>query len=481
MKFSDFRGRHTDLLPHFLLILCIIQPGLDVLSYWQNALGYGNTLTTVLRFAMLAAVVAIGFMHAEHRGVYWIAAGILAALTAGHIVACLQWGYDNPGADLANLLRIYQLPLMTLSLISLVKACPDGIQALKKGFVWCLMLIAVVELLSVVTGTNPYTYPDKKVGILGWFYFPNSQSAILSMVVPVALTAALGNMRRFTAVALIGAVVLYGFATRLSYVALVGCFVALALSLALLRRNLQFDWKRPAVVLLALALAAAATYSISPMTKNAELVARNKVLKQQNIAEKVAQDEARAQAEGQTGEALAVARLEQAYETYLTGPTGRFGLERTAQWYAYSTDAGDIADVRREKLTFNRMLMQDCPGLSQWFGLEREDLSYGGESYDAENDFHGIYFLCGLTGLGALLVFLGYFLVRIVLALIRRFRQTVTPDAIGCGLGLGCGILHAYCTAGVLRRPNATFYLAALLAMAYCLTQENMKKNEVSR
>ena len=53
-----------------------------------------------------------------------------------------------------------------------------------------------------------------------------------------------------------------------------------------------------------------------------------------------------------------------------------------------------------------------------------------------------------------------------------------TLEAAGCGAALLCSLAHAYFTAGVLRRPNATFYLAAVLAMAWGLTQ-NHGKNEV--
>lgn len=479
MKKSDFRSRMTELLPRLLLALCLLQPVLDVLSFWQDTLGYGNGLTTCLRFFMLAAVVTAGFVLSERKRVYVWMGIVLILLTAGHVLACLQWGYDAPWKDLANLLRIYQLPLMTVSLITLVKANPQGIQTLKRGFFWCLMLCAAVEAVSVLTGTNPCTYPDKEVGVLGWFYFPNSQSAILTMLVPVAVTANLHKKYLGPVVILTGGVMLYCFATRLSYVALIGCFFILAGGVVVLHRQAGFPWKRTAALLMAVAVVAAAGYSVSPMTQNARLVAKNKVLKQQDIEEKVANNEAQALARGLEGDDLAAARLEDAYETYLTGPTGRFGLERTAQWYDYSTDAGDIADVRREKLTFNRMLMEDNPGLSVWFGLEREDLTYEDESYDAENDFHGIFYLCGAAGLAALIVFLGYFLLQIVLALVRDFRGTVTLDALGCGLALACGLLHAYCTAGVLRRPNASFYLAALLAMVYHMTRRPNVKNEV--
>lgn len=472
MKLSDFQDRLVRWLPRIMLLLCLLQPCLDVLSYWQDALGMSNGLTTVLRFAMLAAVVLLGFALSERRRYYVGLAGLLLILTAGHVLACSQWGYDALTADLANLLRIYQLPLMTLAFLTFLRRSPETVSAMERGFFGSLLLCAAVEILSVITGTNPYTYPDKKVGILGWFYFANSQSAILSMLVPVALIRAWKSEKKwlFPAMAAVSFAVLYGFATRLAYMALIGVFAAMAVCLFLLGRMRAVEWKRSAAVLLALSVLAAAGYGISPMTKNAQLVARNKVLKQQDIIEKVAADEKEALAEGLKGDALAAARLENAYETYLTGPTGRFGLERTAEWYDYSTDAGDIADVRREKLTYNRMLLEDNPGLSLWFGLEREDLTYDGESYDAENDFHGIYYLCGAVGLGLLVVFLGFFLLRIALALVRDFRGTLTPEAVGCGLALICGLAHAYFTAGVLRRPNATFYLAALLAMAFVLS-----------
>ena len=479
MIFSDFKKKITAQIPQILLILCLLQPCLDVLSFWQDQLGVSNLLTSVLRLAMLAAVVLTGFVLSERKRYYVGLAAVLLLLTAGHAAACMQWGYDAPVADFANMLRIYQLPLMTFAFITLLRKCPDGLASLKKGFLFCLLLCAAVEVISVLTGTNLYTYPDKKVGILGWFYFANSQSAILSMLVPVALIDALERKRLFLPVALVGAAVLYGFGTRLAYVSLLGAFAVMAVLLFVLKK--ESASRRAAALLLVLAVLAAAGYGISPMTKNAELVARNKILKQQDIEEKVASDEAAAIAAGLEGESLKTARLEQAYETYLTGPTGRFGLERTAKWYGYSTDAGDIADVRREKLTYNQMLLQDNPGLSLWFGLEREDLTWEDESYDAENDFHGIFYLCGAVGLCLMAVFLLWFFLRIGLALLRNLKATLTPDAVGCGVAICCGLAHAYFTAGVLRRPNATFYLAALLAMAYMLTRRNPEKNEVSK
>ena len=69
-------------------------------------------------------------------------------------------------------------------------------------------------------------------------------------------------------------------------------------------------------------------------------------------------------------------------------------------------------------------------------------------------------------------------MLRIAAALLRDFRTTFTLEAAGCGIALCCALAHAYFTAGVLRRPNVTFYLAVLLAVSYGLT-EKKKKDEV--
>lgn len=467
-------------LPTFMLILCIIQPLLDAASFWLERLGLSNWPTTALRFAMLAMVVLVGFVLSERKRYYLILAAILAALTAGHILACAQWGYGAPFADLANTLRIYQLPMMTLSFITIVRAEPRCIESVKKGFLICLMLCAGIELLSVLTQTNPYTYRDQKtVGVCGWFYFANSQSAILTMLVPVSLCYVLEKTKKsmaFAAVSVVGFGVLYFFATRLAFAALVGVGFGLVICLVLWRK--QMPIKKPIIILLVCTTLALAAVPLSPMVKNDTLVARNKILKQQDIDAMVAADEQAAVEAGLEGEALALARLASAYGKYLAGPSGHFGMERTAARYGYSTDAGDIADVRRARLNFCDMLLEDQPGLSFWFGMEREDMSHDDITYDVENDFHGIFYLCGAVGLALTVLFLGWFIVRIIRALVCDFKTVFTLEAVGCGMALLCCLVHAYCTAGVLRRPNVTFYLAVLLAVSYGLTMKTRSNDE---
>lgn len=97
------------------------------------------------------------------------------------------------------------------------------------------------------------------------------------------------------------------------------------------------------------------------MTKNQTLVAQNAVLKQENIDTLVTQDTALAESQGLSGDELKLYALESAYDTYLPGLVEQFGLARTAEAYGYSQKASDICDVRRAKLTYSRLLLEDSP------------------------------------------------------------------------------------------------------------------------
>ena len=447
---------------------------MDVLSYWLDATGTGNSLTTLLRFFLLAATVLLGYLLTDRRRYYYGLAAVLLALTAGHIWAISQDGIQSLTIDLGNLLRIWFLPLNTLAFITFLRRDSRCADAFSKGMLWAMVLMTVVELLSVITGTNPYTYSNKSVGILGWFYFANSQSAILSMAAPIAICRVMErkNCRWLPTllVCLMSLGVLYFLATRLAYMAAVGTGLGLFSSMVLISKLHKRPLPLASWILLGCTLLVLAGYRVSPMSENNRLVEANRILKQQDINDRVAADEAAAKAAGLEGLALQEARLQSAYEEYLPGPTGYFGLSRTAALYGYSTDVDQIADVRLMRLNFNQMLLADSHPACVWFGLEREDISHDGVTYDVENDFHGIFYLCGGVTLSLLLVFFGWFLWRIARALVRNFKATFTWEAAGCGIALICGLAHAYFTAGVLRRPNATFYLAVVLALVYGLT-----------
>ena len=470
-------------LPRLVLILCLIQPLMDVLSYWMDYAGMNNTITLLLRLVILVFMVLTGICLSRRRRSYMIMAAVLLLLTVGHVVVCCCYGYQDPISDLTNLVRIYQLPLTVMVFITYMKEDARCLEAVKSGFLGSLGIIVAVEILATLTATDPHTYTNKAVGVIGWFITPNAQSAILSMLVPVAVICVAGRKKLkpgwVFAIGLVGFGVLYLFATKLAYAALLGCALGLAVSCLILKAVGKVPAGRAAAVFAVFVLAAVLLVNVSPMVRNNEMVAENALRKQETITAAVEQDEVAAAAMGLTGQELRTESLRTAYEIYAPGVVGRFGLETVAECYGYSTDVSVVASARMEKRTFNALLMEEQP-LSCLFGVELGDLTFEGRTYDAENDFHGIYYLCGGAGVLLLALFIGYFLLRIVRVLIKEFRRYFTLEAAGFGIALICGLAHACFTAGVLRRPNANFYLAVILAVVYVLTVSGPKerKNE---
>lgn len=465
-------------LPWLVLILCLLQPLMDVLSFWMDRWGTGNTFTLLLRLAVLLGMAAVAFCVSGRRSIYWGMAAVLLLLTVGHVALCCVYGYQDPVGDLTNLVRIYQFPVTVLAFATFLRCEPRCREAVKWGLSGSLTLILLVELLATMSGTDPHTYANKGVGVLGWFLTPSAQSAILSMLVPV-MVAFVAERKKFhpAAVAgagLVGFGMLFLFATRLAYAALLGCAVCLSGTCLLLKwmRKVPAGWA--AAVFAAFAVAAVLLAGVSPMQENTEKVAANAVLKQQHIDTMVQEDRAAAEAEGLSGRALELAALKHAYETYLPGVTGRFGLERTAEYYQDSTDMDQICNARLQKRAYCTLLLEEQP-LARLFGLELADMNFDSATYDAENDLHGIYFLCGWVGLLLLLLFLLALAIGILVPLLRQFRTRFTLETAGFGIALICGLAHAYFTAGVLRRPNSSFYLAVILAMLVCSGEHDTK------
>ena len=159
------------------------------------------------------------------------------------------------------------------------------------------------------------------------------------------------------------------------------------------------------------------------------------------------------------------------YNFYSPKLCQRFGTARVMSAYDYSDQVTDITATRHRKIVFCSMLMDEHPFVSRIFGMELSRMSFDGDIYDVENDFHGIYFLYGWAGLALMVAFVAYFLYLVAKFLIQDFHKYFTSESGAYGISLCLCLIYAYCTAGMLRRPNASVYMSVLLAAVYYLTQ----------
>lgn len=473
----SFRKRLTAKLPQFVFVLFVLQPLMDILSYWMAELEMSNTLTLILRFGVLGLTLILGFGLSRRKKAYWIAAGAALLVGLGHMFAAWQYGYQNIFTDLTNYIRVLQMPLTALCLITFLRENEDCYRAMKQGALTCLLIILATQILAVLTHTEPHTYMDGK-GYIGWFSNTNSQSTILTMLCPVVM-AWLYSQRGlksplFWIATLGGFTAMFFMGTRLCFLGIVAAGFGLGISMILIRPK---DWKK-ACAFFAISIVFLAFIPLSPMVLHQNSYESVQSGRQNSINYILARDDLEpinesgiSSEEKAQRQELWIEALTPIYESYAPDFVEMFGVKRTIEMYNYTWNVKEITAARPKKLQFARLLMEDSPLSSNFFGVELDRFTVNGNVYDVENDFHGIYFLYGYVGLFALLAFLGYFLYLIVSALLRDAKTYFTLDAAAWGIALVMCLIHVYCTAGVLRRPNASFYLSAALAAVYYLVK----------
>ena len=465
MKLDALRKK----LPWFVFGLVIFQPLLDCVSFWLTRLELSNALTLVLRLGVLAVSALLGFTLSRRKGIYIAAAAVCLLIGAGHVYALYDYGTPaDIVSDLTNYIRVLQLPVMTICLITFLKENEESYEKLRWGMVGSLAIILTVTVLASLTGTEPHTYVDGK-GYIGWFNTTNAQSNVLCIVIPAVLVwiyEKKGISLWFWAAALLGFGALFLLGTRLGLFAILAAGFGLGLSVVLIDPK---HWKRGACFVLA-AVLFVLLLPWSPMNSH-QGTFDNVQNNRQDLAD------ARLEAYGLTGtpteenKELWVQALHDIYYYHAYDVVKIFGMEETIEHYNYSSDVAAITAQRPKKLMFGRMLMESSPVSARFFGVELQRFTVGRNNYDVENDLHGIWFLYGGVGLAALLLFIVYFVLLIVRALLKDAKRYFTIDAAGWGVALVCCLLHVYNTAGVLRRPNSSFYLAAVLASIYYLTK----------
>lgn len=488
-RYEQMREKLIGILPVLVFVFCVAQPLLDVAAYWQGQLAFRTPLTTLLRFGGFAGAVGIGFLVSDRKWAYFALAGILGAFAVARSMALMQFGYSFPTEDLMNLIQFYMLPIYTLAFCSITRKNPRAIRAVCAGFFTDLVIVGAVMILSRLTGTDPYTYPNKELGVQGWFLMGNPQSAILSMLVPVSMGWALtkweDKVLPVAAVALAGELALYFLATRLSCMAMAACGIGVAVCLLMIDRK---RWRQSAAIGL-VTVVMIALLPVGPMVENQSRQADNYDLKQAAFDEIAMPDDVTADEQTRND------RLVEAYKLYVPGLVTKFGGERTLKAYNYSTNVDVMANRRNMRLTYCRLLLEDSPESARWFGMDITRMKVAGidlnwrtgeyeemvTNFDPENDFHAVYYLYGTVGLAMVAAFFVYLGGGALFAMFRDFKRHFTVTFAALAIGCCCALAHIVFTASTLRFINTQAYLAPLLAAMWSLSRRELSAKRMRK
>lgn len=497
ISFSKIKSPLEKAAPGVVFALLLIQPFLDVISYWATEWEFTG-LTTLFRFAMFASVMLYSFLISDKKRVYVIFGGVLCIYWLCHMIACIksQGGYVSPVSDVNNFLRTVHLPLFTLAFITMFKKSDEVPVYVQKAFLINLIVMLHFLVLSYMTGTQVYTYVYNKVGLMGWASVHNSQSAILAFVVPLILLFAYKTKSKifFYAASVVSFINLFFVGTKVDYFSIIIIAVGFAIMLVITgEKDILYYAILFALVLISLLCYKTSTaYDVmgdhtASMEQKQDYL---EVLLDPADTEKPIEFEENQSLSSKISREIYDAldpmtkyNINSIYHLYLGPVVQRYGFDRVFEKYDYSLVVSNLTATRQKKRFFAEMAWEDSDFFTKCFGYEYvtliEDYTYtdykGVERttqyvFDLENDFPSVYYYSGYVGTALYALFIAYIACLVLISLIKKFKETLTVENGVVGITIILMLSVSQFSGNVLRRPNASIYVSVILAYAYYLT-----------
>ena len=462
---------------HWLTALIAAQPILDAVAFWTQ-----NDVATVAGYIRLGILVILPLyllVTLEKKGPFLLSLGIMLLYALLHLGNSFRVGFISPYFDASYLVKVLQMPVMAICFLRMIRNEQTKRQAFRG--IWlaaCIMGICI--LLAYFTGTGNVTYGEG-LGYSGWviddnrcansillvtlsvfsaYYAAETHSRLLTISIPILITTAfLTN------------------GTKACYFSVFAIFGAFAFFLLLEKPLMGKKVKRLAVgVFAVLMVFSAVIYPYTPRYKVSASIA--KAAKQGEIEATLAlkgYDVTQMTPEERFNNPEVREVFAYYYYRYMIAVIpdmfDRFGMDRVLQHYRMTTNAAKLIDTRVMKIAYSDMIWEDSDFLTKLFGFEVSQVGFDG-TRDLENDWPALFYYYGYVGFSLYVVFLLYFLWRILRRLRESFKENYTGENFTLFLCLLLQLGLAQFSGAILRRPNVSIYLALILALIYYQTEQ---------
>jgi len=467
---------------NWLFLLIIAQPLLDVLAFWTRS-DSGTAAGYIRLLVMLILPLHLLCTRKEKKSIL-ISFAIIGLLTAAHAANLFRVGYIEPVGDMKNMAKILYMPVMSVCLCSYVKDDRMKKQVVA-GLLANVIILALIIVVSYVTGTYTPTYGNihglnEGLGISAWVIDENrcTHSIILCALSIFAMYFGLSSRKAavnyFIPAAVLVACITNG--TSSAYLTCLACFAGYAVFIVFAhivrKEKIAKAGKLLVVYLLLLMSVSILIYPITPQAKITEIerAAANK--RQKSLEDELmamGYDVRKMSAEEKMANPEIREKMAKFYtETIFGGAPGlikTFDVYRIMEAYDYSTDALEIADVRKMKRVNARLIWEDSDMLTKFTGFEFAKVDWPEYSLDLENDWHSIFYYYGVLGFAVYVLYILTFFIRIILRLCKDFSGNMSLFnfcLIMCFVIL-LGLAHF--SGALLKRPNSSIYLALLMAL----------------
>lgn len=476
-KIKDIKSFKNYIRNHWLMMLIVLQPILDILAYWTKS-PEGTAAGTVRLIIMLALPLYLLFTLKEKKRFIAIMA-VIAAVFALHILNCMRVGYVDMVYDVSYAAKTAQMPILAVCLLYLIKNEQTRNQAYW-GLFFAAAIVAFSIVAGMITGTANVTYGDG-LGVSGWVIddlrCANSDITVVLAAFAVFCAVKSKKLPVNFLVPLFAMCILLINGTKACYYSAFLILIGFAVFLVIekLIKNREYS-TRIVIALLLSALIAGLAYPLTPVYR---------VKQAQMEAAKDAENDNMSSFEAlgvdldamSNEEKLADPEVYEAYRQYYyamiwyRNPNmfDRFGLDRILLKYDMTTDAETLDNVRQMKRNYASLVWDESDALTKFFGLDVSDLWFTGK-VDLENDWTAMFYYYGYIGFAFYCLFVLYFAALIVKRLFADFKSAYTSDNFILLITFSLLVFLAQYSGAVLRRPNVSVYLSVILALIYYQT-----------
>ncbi|KKZ94433.1 O-antigen ligase family protein [Bacillus wiedmannii] len=445
---------------NFLLIFIMLQPILDLLTaFCIMVLKIDTTIGVLARlFVMGLGGIYIVF-QARKRGnlkylLYIIGMG--AFFTIGLINNKLVKDPIVLGEEIKFIAKsLYPFIMFTCYILVFKSLKENRHFKMRNNIAYAALIINIVMVVSVVTGTDYNSYDWLKVGSRGWFYAGNELGSILAIICPIVVLYSIEKTTSMSKIYCwipsiliifslfaVGTKVGFGAIFATMIIAFIMCFIQ-----AFMQRK---DTKKNAYVLngmiaMTVFLGVMAYTPFSPFMKNMglhfQVIEKLQNEKKEENAKQVEELKEHKPHVIETEKEKEIEKeKEQKEETQAIIFSGRELFEQQYKEY-----------------------YEKAPLSQKVLGMGYSG-NYKGEPKLIERDFHDWFYSFGIGGLVLLLLPFVYFGFKIIRLALTKFKQlfTVKYVLVMTGIGLALGI--SFIAGHVLMAPGVSFYLALISA-----------------
>lgn len=467
---------------NWLFLLLCAQPLLDVLAFWTRS--ERGTAAGYIRLAVMGILALYVLVKIKNYRRFLPAITAAALVFVLHVASCLKSGYIGFMSDTRMILSMIYLPVMAVCFCCLMDSEDLRDQAVK-GIIVNFVLETIVVLLSYVTGTYMHTYQEG-IGISGWVIQQNRccHSDILSSVCVFAGYYSVTSKKKWINIAVpaICFILLITNGTTVSYMTLLaicaGFPVFLLVRSLVLKTKLDGSQRAVSITMALLFVLSIVIFPWTPRYKMDEI-------KRSVFDDKEARFAAEMDALGYNvyemtpedifADDVAHQHFIDYYKMFVfsnVDPMGRrYSFDRIIEAYNGTVNADILGDTRDMKNVYVRFIFEDSDLLTRMFGIEYDTIGED-KVNDLENDWYAILYYLGYFGFAVTIIAVLFIFFRIFGLLKKDFRGALTDLNFTLLLGFVMQLGMAYFSGAIMRRPNASIYVALFIAMIFYNTRK---------